>query len=80
MTGTRSPRAPSIPIGYALTRDERGLLFARFGASTSEGARALGVGASTYATLLDPHGRVSQLTIDKIRDKLKELTNEKNTG
>ena len=80
MTGPRSPRAPSSHIGYALSRDERGLLFARFGASTSDGARALGVGSATYATLLDPHGRVSQMTITKIREKLKELTNEKNTG
>jgi hypothetical protein len=76
MTGPRSPRPPSISIGYALTRDERGLLFARFGASISDGARALGVGASTYAALLDPHGRVSQMTITKIREKLTELTND----
>lgn len=66
-------RPPSSPAGYALTRDERGLLFARYGASISEGARALGVGAATYATLLDPYGRVSKITVDKIREKLKEL-------
>lgn len=76
MTNPRTPRGASKPIGFALTRDERGLLFARFGASISEGARALGVGSATYAALLDPHGRVSQLTITKIRDKLKELINE----
>lgn len=76
MTNSRTPRGASSPTGFALTRDERGLLFARFGASISEGARALGVGSATYAALLDPHGRVSQLTINKIRDKLKELTNE----
>lgn len=76
MTSPRTPRGASNPIGFALTRDERGLLFARFGASISQGARALGVGAATYLALLDPHGRVSQLTINKIRDKLKELINE----
>ena len=74
MTSPRTSRGASSSVGFALTRDERGLLFARYGASISEGARALGVGSATYAALLDPHGRVSQLTITKIRDKLKEIS------
>lgn len=74
MTSPRTSRGASSFVGFALTRDERGLLFARYGASISEGARALGVGSATYAALLDPHGRVSQLTITKIRDKLKEIS------
>ena len=36
----------------------------------------LGVGQETYLSLMDPHGRVTKKTIDKIRLRLIELNEE----
>lgn len=71
MGSAKSPEQSSC-----LTLAERQKILKIAGLYSNRGAKMLGVGQETYLSLMDPHGRVTKKTIEKIRLRLKELKEE----
>jgi hypothetical protein len=71
MGSAKSPEQSS-----SLTLAERQKILRIVGLYNNRGAKILGVGQETYLSLIDPHGRVTKKTIDKVRLKLEKLDEE----
>lgn len=76
MSNRQITRRPSS----ALTPEERRALITRYGTGIVLGARALHVSVDTYNCLIDPCGRVSINTLERIRAQLAEGPFDPDTG
>lgn len=71
--GWQTGFVPKLKTKVGLAEEERRQLIT-FGVRGS--ARALGISASTYRELIDPHGLASPQTVERIRERLAALREE----